>query len=154
MSILRSLSWDDFWSIRWWKQYCDQSGARISTYLARDGSWRYDSTWNFSSCNYTEEISTCVERFQELPKAQVQEAEVGRSYCEASDWGGQLKVREKEQQELLWSQGQCDRRLKGESVYFQKLKAEEDCPRVQRQGPRRQEHALQGNLIHLQQRGA
>ena len=30
-------------------------------------------------------------------------------------------------------------RLKGEIVYFQRLKAEEDCPRVQRQGPRRQE---------------
>ena len=30
---------------------------------------------------------------------------------------------------------------KGESVYFQRLKAEEDFPGVQRQGPRRQEHA-------------
>ena len=43
-----------------------------------------------------------------------------------------------------------------ESVYFQRLEADENCSRVsrvQRQGPRKQEQALQGDLLHLQQRG-
>ena len=44
--------------------------------------------------------TTCVERFQELPEAQAKGVEVGRSHCEASNRGGQQKVREKEQQEL------------------------------------------------------
>ena len=47
----------------------------------------------------------------------------------------------------------CDRRLKGESIYFQRLEAEKHCPGVQRQGPRRKEQALQGNLLYMQQRG-
>ena len=50
-----------------------------------------------AGCYYRGETPTCVERFQELPEAQAQRAEVRRSHCEASNRGGQPKVREKEQ---------------------------------------------------------